>query len=245
MLNSKLKPLLKEIQTIAIIVFGVFFFKSFLYEPYRIPSGSMVPTLVTGDFIIVNKFAYGFKIPFSDLTIGKLINLNPIYISEKTYPVRGDVIVFKFPSDPETSFIKRVIGIPGDEIEIRNKKLFLNNVELKTNELKNDEMYRGIDDKFKGTNFKLIEEELENKKHIVQIDRDNFYKANFKKIKIPAGKYFMMGDNRDNSFDSRDWGLISFEHIKGKAVGIWLSVVLPFGDDHFKLQLSRIGKMIY
>ena len=131
------KEFLSEVRNILIIISVLLVFLFFFYEPYRIPSGSMIPTLRIGDFILVEKFSYGFKVPFSDIAIFD-INHDPIYIGEMKTPERGDVVVFKWPRDPSINYIKRIVGVPGDKLEIRNKKLFINGKQVKDKEISGD-----------------------------------------------------------------------------------------------------------
>jgi signal peptidase I len=122
---SKKQKLIKEVKSIVLIIIAVLTFRSIFFEPFRIPSGSMIPTLMIGDFILVNKFAYGLKVPFTDVVLGEK-SFNPIYIIKRDGPKRGDVIVFKYPKDLSVNYIKRVIGLPGDTLEIRNKVVYIN-----------------------------------------------------------------------------------------------------------------------
>lgn len=173
--------------------------RSFLVEPFQIPSGSMLPTLEVGDFILVNKFEYGLRLPVLGT---KILELND--------PQRGDVMVFKYPEDGKTNYIKRVVGLPGDLIKYENKVLTING--------------KNIDEKLLANLQKnqLFEEQLGEVKH--QIFKTSRY-ANLGAEglwKIPEGHYFMMGDNRDNSNDSRFWGLVPDELVVGKAFAIWM-----------------------
>jgi len=158
--------------------------RAYVVQAYKIPSGSMIPTLLIGDHILVNKFIYGTDIPFIDKTILVLRD-----------PERGDIIVFKYPQDPERDFIKRIIAVEGDKIEIKNKKIYIND------ELFNDPWG-----------------EYEDKNSLVRGARDNYGP-----VIVPQDKYFVMGDNRDNSHDSRFWGFVSREEIKGEAFIIYFS----------------------
>lgn len=242
-MKQRLRQWIKETAPFVIVVFLVFVFRSSFYEPFRIPSGSMIPTLMIGDFILVDKQSYGLKFPFSDLTIGQ-INLDPFYISGPKTPERGDVVVFKFPSDPNVDYIKRIVGMPGDEIEVKNKTVFINGKAYVGTEKEHPEILNDMDDSFKGYSFKFYEFTKSDKKFVIQIDKDNYYKLNSPKVKVPPNHYFMMGDNRDYSYDSRGWGFVPFKNIKGKAISVWMSAKFPFGKESGKLRLNRIGLKI-
>ena len=240
---TKKQKIVKEAKSIGIILVIVFSFRSVFFEPFRIPSGSMIPTLMIGDFILVNKFSYGFKVPFSDFSMFS-INWDPIYLFGESAPERGDVIVFKFPEEPSVNYIKRVVGLPGDTVEIRNKSVFINDVEVVTKEIAGDEIMDDMDDKFKSSNLKFFESTLGNKTHLMQTDNDNFYKVDYKKTVIPEGKYFVLGDNRDSSADSRFWGFVPHENLKGRALFVWFSLILPSSENNFKFRPWRIGTPI-
>lgn len=241
---NKVKNILKGAAKFILIIFLVIIFRSVCFEPFRIPSGSMIPTLLIGDFILVNKMAYGIKVPFSDFTFSDKINLNPIYIFGKSNPQRGDVVVFKFPSDPNTNFIKRVVGLPGDTLQIQNKILIINGKAIGGVEFDGKEILQDMDDKFKGYSFKFLKTKTGDHEHVIQLDQDNYYKVDYPKIVIPEGKFFMMGDNRDYSYDSRGWGLVSHELIKGKAKIVWLSFIFPLGENNMKFRPWRILSII-
>ncbi|KKI14180.1 signal peptidase [Comamonas thiooxydans] len=209
----------------------VFVLRSFLFEPFKIPSGSMIPTLMVGDLILVNKFTYGIRLP--------VINKK---ITEGNKPQRGDVMVFRYPPQPTLDYIKRVVGVPGDEVAYINKRLSINGKELPTRELP-DFLDRDV-----MRYFKQFEETLGEQPHRAIVNNDvpafiqgasNFdFKENCRysvegvTCKVPEGHYFMMGDNRDNSLDSRYWGFVPDQNIVGKAFFVWMN----FGD------LSRIGR---
>ncbi len=212
------------------VIVAVFFMRSFLFEPFKIPSGSMVPTLQIGDLILVNKFHYGIRLP--------VVNTK---LTDGTAPQRGDVMVFRYPPRPSLDYIKRVVGVPGDEVAYLNKRLTINGQVVNTvsvPEFFDDESMRY---------FKQYEESLGVQKHrlLNDDDRPAFvpgaeefpFKENCKYTvegvvcKVPPGHYFMMGDNRDNSLDSRYWGFVPDKNIVGRAFFVWMN----FGN------LKRIG----
>ena len=209
-------------------------FRSIVLEPFRIPTGSMTPTLKIGDFIIVNKMAYGLKLPFSDFYS------DPIYITKPGNPQRGDVIVFKFPQDPKINYIKRVVGLPGDKIEIKKKVIYINGKKVKTTKVPSKEFLVDIDEKYKNQNLSFYKSQIGKHLHFIQQDEDNYLKVDYRKKQVPKGNYFVMGDNRDGSYDSRFWGFVPHKYIKGKAFLVWFSMVLPFGNKKFKFRPKRI-----
>ena len=200
----------------------VFCLRSFLYEPFKIPSPSMVPTLQVGDLILVNKFTYGIRLP---LLNKKIVELNN--------PQRGDVMVFKYPKDTSLDYIKRVVGVAGDKIVYRNKKLSINGKDLDYKQLPD------YLDEESLTYSKQFEENLSGVSHRILNDQrapsyvpnpDAFpnkalctYNAEGFACTVPAGHYFMMGDNRDNSLDSRYWGFVPDEYIVGRAFFVWMN----------------------
>ncbi|XAH25076.1 signal peptidase I [Xylophilus sp. GW821-FHT01B05] len=200
----------------------VFLLRSFLFEPFKIPSGSMIPTLLVGDLILVNKFHYGIRLP--------VINTK---ITEGTPPQRGDVMVFRYPPQPSMDYIKRVVGVPGDEVAYLNKRLTINGQPVATSAA--GEFFEEDAMRY----FKQFEEQLGEHKHRIITDADrpayvpgasNFafrdncsYTVEGVTCKVPAGQYFMMGDNRDNSLDSRYWGFVPDANIVGKAFFVWMN----------------------
>lgn len=238
--TSKLKKNIKELGPIILLVFV---FRSVFFEPFKIPSGSMIPTLAIGDFILVNKFSYGFKLPFSDM-FG-----DPTYLLGESTPERGDVIVFKYPEDTSFNYIKRVIGLPGDTIEVVNKVVYVNDKAIVTKEIDGKEIVEDMDAYFKSYNFKFFKTNTGKHEHITQVDTENSIHENFPRIKVPQGHYFVMGDNRDFSADSRFWGFVPFGHIKGKAILVWFSLDFPWpwedANKHpFVMRPWRIGTII-
>lgn len=212
------------------VILLVFVLRSFVAEPFKIPSGSMIPTLQVGDFILVNKFAYGIRLPVIDKKIIPIAN-----------PQRGDVMVFRYPEDPSVDYIKRVAGVPGDEVSYINKVLKINGRAVTTG---HDQDYLHKERLYYSK--QSIEQNGEHKYHVLTdegapnfvADPSNFpfrqnchYADNGVVCRVPHGHYFMMGDNRDNSKDSRYWGFVPDANIVGKAFFIWMN----FSD------LGRIG----
>ena len=201
------------------ILFVVLILRSFLYEPFQIPSASMVPTLKIGDFILVNKYTYGLRLP---VTGTKILGINE--------PSRGDVMVF-FPPNDDRYFIKRVIGLPGDKVQVVNNALFVNGRKMEQTllpqELGEEPGYQVVEENLDGVNHKMRKYKFPN-----QLGRLGNWE-------VPQGHYFMMGDNRDNSSDSRVWGPVPEKNIVGKAVAVWMH-----WDEFFSLpSFSTAGKI--
>lgn len=204
------------------VILAVFVLRSFLFEPFKIPSGSMIPTLLVGDLILVNKFAYGVRLP--------VLNTK---LTEGSPPRRGDVMVFRYPPKPSLDYIKRVVGLPGDEVAYLNKRLTVNGVPVPKQPV--PEFF----DEDSMSYFKQFEEKAGDKRYRILNDenrpafipgaesfpyRDNCrYSVEGVVCKVPPGHYFMMGDNRDNSLDSRYWGFVPDRNIVGKAFFIWMN----------------------
>lgn len=213
---------------VILIVFGL---RSFVVEPFKIPSGSMIPTLLVGDFILVNKFTYGIRLP--------VINQKVISINN---PNRGDVMVFRYPADPSMDYIKRVVGLPGDKVEYINKRLRINGEEVPTSEagsyLHPDRLYYSpqFSEQLGNVEHKILNER-EAPAFVPQVlnfpNRDNCtYTSSGVRCTVPEGHYFVMGDNRDASSDSRVWGFVPDENIVGRAFLVWFN----FND------MKRIGR---
>ena len=219
----------KEGKSLLIIVVVVFSFRSVFFEPFKIPTGSMIPTLNIGDFILVNKYAYGFKVPFSDM-FG-----DPVYITDFKEPKRGDVVVFKYPKDESYNYIKRLIGLPGDKIEVYKKQVFVNGkqiISLELSEKQSKELSEEMVERYRAMTFKFMKAKIDNKEHLMQTTYYGTQYDNIEELTVPEGQYFMMGDNRDFSADSRVWGFVPRQNIRGKAILIWFSLNLPFFGEH-------------
>ena len=199
----------------------VLLLRSFLVEPFRIPSGSMIPTLLVGDFILVNKYTYGIRLP--------VLNTKVIEIGE---PRRGDVVVFRYPLDPSTPFIKRIVGLPGDRVEYRGKRLFINGEPV---DYTSDGTYVGVRSASQHTGADVLTERIDEVEHqILVTPRARAIDAVYE---VPPGHYLVLGDNRDNSRDSRFWGYVPDENLVGRAFFIWFN--WDRGPD-----IDRIGSTI-
>jgi signal peptidase I len=211
------------------VILVVFFVRSFIVEPFKIPSGSMMPTLLAGDYILVNKFTYGLRVPI----------LNNTFL-EMNHPSRGDVFVFHYPPEPSVDYIKRVVGLPGDKIRYLDKRLTVNGQLLEVQDLGN---YEYVKPGLNMVTAKKYSELLGSKQHDILIndwvgsyeaDAIGTKLANDEEVVVPAGHYLAMGDNRDDSSDSRVWGFVPEKNLVGKAFFIWMNFD----------QSSRIGNAI-
>jgi signal peptidase I len=223
---------------LGVAIFIVLLLRSSIIEPYKIPSGSMIPTLFIGDHIFVNKFAYGLKAPLTEYILDK-----PISLTELKVPARGDVIVFRYPRDEAINYIKRVVGLPGDVIALRDKILYINNSPVGRINLKNETMMEGVESDDDRRILQLFEEDLLGVKHPILMDNKNLLSSDYGPIEVPTGNIFVMGDNRDRSSDSRVWGFVPIENVKGKALFIWLNLVLG-GESFIKFRFDRIAQAI-
>ncbi len=245
--KSKLREYIEALVTAVLIAFII---RSFVIEPFKIPSSSMVPTLMVGDHIFVNKFIYGFRPPFTKK-----------HFFQYKQPERGEVVVFIYPEDESKDFIKRVVGLPGDKIEVGGTDVYVNGEKLKREPIEvkqdpsderaldviGDVWGRNLPFEHDWENINFYKEKLGNVEHLVQYEKDlylrslgHFMAPNGGKITVPEGMLFVMGDNRDNSSDSREWGFAPIENLKGKAMFIWLSL----DSDHGWVRWKRFGTWI-
>lgn len=206
----------------------VLVFRSFVFEPFKIPSGSMQPTLLIGDFIVVSKFSYGLRLPV----------LNKKFL-DTGEPERGEVFVFRSVEEEGINMIKRVIGLPGDTITYRNKTLYING-EPAPQDLVGPWIGQGINRNPPGSNPQLREEELEEVSHEILIYPSR-PSSRSRSWVVPEGHYFAMGDNRDRSHDSRAWGFVPEQNLVGRAIRIWMHWDCANG---FCVDFSRIGDKI-
>lgn len=220
--NEPMPKLIEYSRSFFPVFLAVIIFRSFLIEPFRIPSGSLEPTLQVGDFVAVNKFAYGIRLPVWEKKIFSIAN-----------PKIGEIAVFRWPPDPSLDYIKRVVGLPGDKVTYRNKQLSINGkpatqtfVEYET-------------DPSSGHTVAKYQENLNGVIHNIYM-RPDVPSSDFE-ITVPANSYFMMGDNRDDSADSRYWGVVEDEYLRGKAFLIWMS--WDGSDD--SIRFNRIGHFIH
>lgn len=204
------------------ILFGVLLVRSFLFEPFRIPSGSLEPTLLVGDFLVVNKFAYGLRLPVWDKKI--------IPVST---PKRGDIVVFRWPPNPQYDFIKRIIGVPGDVVSYHHKILTINGKKAK------QDFVQYTIDESSGHPVAEYKETLDTTTH--KIYRRSDVPGTDFEITVPANQYFVMGDNRDDSADSRYWGFVHDDYLRGKAIFTWLS----WNKKEWNVRWSRLGRIIH
>ncbi|RAP36931.1 MULTISPECIES: signal peptidase I [Legionella] len=203
------------------VFFIVLLLRSFLVEPFRIPSGSLEPTLLVGDFLAVNKFAYGLRIPVWEKKVIPVSN-----------PKTGEIAVFRWPPNPGFDYIKRVIGVPGDTISYHNKVLTINGKVMKQS------FVEYTTDESSGKAVAKYQENLNGVSHDIFV-RPDVAATDFE-VTVPAGQYFMMGDNRDDSADSRFWGFVSDEYLRGKAFLVWMS----WNGKTDSLRWSKIGRFV-
>ena len=201
------------------VILAVLILRSFIVEPFRIPSGSMEPTLFAGDFILVNKFSYGLRLP--------VLNTKVLDFGD---PQRGDVVVFRYPEDPSVAFIKRIVGLPGDKLRYVDRQLYVNDEPVAQQE---PDVIR-----YPKSGYGQKLEQLGDTSHLIQIRQGPDGRR--WEYQVPQGHYFALGDNRDNSRDSRYWGALPEQNLIGKAFFIWMNSNCIFGNGH----CSRIGSAI-
>ena len=216
--NAKDPILVEYSKSFFPVILLVFFIRSFIAEPFKIPSGSMMPTLLAGDFILVSKFSYGIRVP--------ILNYTMIEVDK---PKRGDVFVFHYPPKPSIDYIKRVVGLPGDLIEYKSKTLYINDKKIEQTFV---DKYPYVMNEIHHIEAKEFKEALGNVNHSILIH--DLPGENFK-FEVPQGHYLAFGDNRDNSADSRVWGFVPEHNLVGRAFFIWFN----FGE------LKRIGTIIH
>ncbi len=217
-MSKKRKDFLKRIWnewivTLAIAFALALFFRTVFYAPRHIPSGSMIPTIKIGEFIFVKMFAYDWHIPYTRWSLMK-----------RGDPHRGDIIVFEYPDNPDLDFIKRVVAVPGDEIEVRDRRIIVNGVPYPTTEAADTSILNDLAPKYDPKRMALFEEQIGDVTHyFARIFGKGEELANKPVVKVPENMYFTMGDNRDDSSDSRAWGFVPREKILGQASFIWFS----------------------
>jgi len=219
------------------VLLAVLVLRGFLFEPFRIPSGSMMPTLLVGDFILVNKFSYGLRLP---------VTHHKVTSGDK--PKRGDVVVFRYPQDESQDYIKRIIGLPGDHVSYYNRRLSINGEALNIEE---DHVYQGLADKNRmqrasgcaraRAGCQVFVESNDGADYTVMTKPGTAYGINGE-VTVPEGHFFVMGDNRDHSNDSRIWGYVPEENLVGKAVWVWMH--WDWRENGSGLNLSRVGQKI-
>ena len=230
--SSKEPVLVEYARSFFPIILVVLLVRSFLFEPFRIPSSSMMPTLLVGDFIFVNKFVYGLRLP--------VLNTRFVDIGE---PRRGDVIVFRKPQEPHVNYIKRLVGLPGDVISYRNKQVFVNDIPVAlegsgdAQRVQCGQDAHGRPMYFDGT---TVTETLDGVQHEIYLGRKSDYPSAYLDRVVPEGYFFVMGDNRDCSQDSRIIGFIPEQNLVGRAVAIWMN----WDWNNSSLMWERIGTTI-
>lgn len=216
------------IEAILIALVLALFIRTFIVQAFKIPSGSMIPTLLVGDHILVNKFVYGIPIPFAE---GKLVRFGE--------PDRGEVIVFRYPVEPSLDFIKRVVGIPGDTVSIKDGTIYING-EAVDLEPKDEYVYDepGGIDVIRATEYR---ESFNDSEHTIIFSDDEFPQMrNYGPVTVPEGKLLTMGDNRDSSNDGRYWGFVDIDAVRGRAILIYWS----WDREATRVRLDRLGSMI-
>lgn len=237
----------KQLPVLLLVVVGIMAVRSSIIEPYRIPTRSMLPGLLMGDFLFASKLRYGFHIPFTESFFH-----SPIFLTGPYSPRRGDIIIFAPPEAGQDSlYIKRVIGLPGDRIQTLGKTLIINGSPVSRIEITGDEKNQvlnqdGFDPERRYTldKLKLYRETIDNVSYLILEDETFDARRDPPEIVVPEENFFVMGDNRDDTKDSRHFGVISQSSIRGKAFAIWLSYRISFSDSNWSFRGNRIGKSI-
>lgn len=233
----------ESVKSIALAIFALFAFRSSCFESFQIPSGSMIPTLLVGDRLFVNKFSYGFKLPFAEYLLD-----DPVYLWRADGPKRGEIVVFRGVRDDSIYLIKRIVGLPGDTIEVRDNHLFINQKEIVRFQPTDAALQVAKSDTDKeNLGFGGLEfhgEEMGDKRPIILTAGGISPLANYGPTQVPADHYFGMGDNRDFSSDSRDWGYIPSRNIKGRAVVLWGTFAMSPTTGPMFFRFDRIGKLL-
>lgn len=241
--SERSRAFLEHFVSVASALFLVFLIRSSFFESYKIPSGSMVPTILIGDHVFVNKFAYRFTLPFSEY-FG-----DPVVLFDRDPPKRGDILVFESPRNPKIDYIKRVVGLPGETIQIRNRQLTIDGKTVPLAEPSEDQASRVADlisdSKVDDQGLEMMKETLDERTHWIFLDGRNFVSENFGPYVVPDGSIFVMGDNRDFSDDSRFIGPIPIDRIRGRASWIWLSIWLRFDPFELDFRPLRTGRSLY
>ncbi len=242
--KTRTQWIIENVVSLGLALLLVFMIRSSIVEAFKIPSGSMIPTLLVGDHIFVNKFAYGFKVPFSDL-----FTKDPLYIVKRDGPKRGDIIVFIYPKDESFYYIKRVVGLPGDTVEVQSKVILINGKKMIQDpapmEEANQVLQKVDDPKYNRASLEVFKEHLDGVDHVVLFDQNNPFRENFGPVTVPADHLFVMGDNRDFSNDSRGWGFVPMRNVKGRAMVIWLSLWISFTDSQYYFRPTRTGTVLH
>lgn len=247
------KEIIANVRSLVLALLVVFAVRSVIAEPFRIPSGSMLPTLWIGDHLFVNKLAYGLNVPFSEWIVG-----HPVHMIRWSELHRGDILVFKYPEDESLFYIKRVVGLPGDEIEIRNRVLYVNGKAAAQHPAEGEERDKALASLGDRENADTSDREVfwehlpasgggtEPVKHLIFYKRYSMAMLrDFGPIHVPEKSYFALGDNRDESKDSRFWGFVPEANLRGKASFVWFHLSLGLGDGQkFSFHPTRIATAI-
>lgn len=218
-----MKTLKEYVEAFAVALVLALFIRAFVVQAFKIPSGSMLETLQIGDHLLVNKFLYGIKTPFTDSILVKVSD-----------PQFQDIIVFEYPEDPDKDFIKRIIGLPGDTIELRDKDVYRNGQKL------SEPYVQHVDSTVFPSLENILHKKIAQEEYFKVKDPHQFKRDTMPPITVPEGQYFVMGDNRDSSHDSRWWGFVKREAIKGKAFILYWS-----WDGPTNIRFGRIGKLVH